>query len=135
MIETRQQALEGKMFQLLARIATNTEVLHELKLVFTKYITKLKDTLDVSPSMSKSTIDSDGECLAHAIKPTTPTEVACLQEAADDATDTLDFDSEDATLTEGNKHPESLPNNTIFSPYPTPIAILVQPSKVELAAP
>ena len=40
------------------------EALHELKLVFTKYITKLKDTSDVSLSMSKSTIDNDDAALA-----------------------------------------------------------------------
>jgi hypothetical protein len=115
--------------------AANTEALHELKLVFTKYITKLKDTSDVSPSMSKSANDSDGERLAQAVKPTAPTEVACSQEAVDDATDTLDFDNEDATPTEGNKHPASLPNTTKCSPCPIPVAIPVQPSKAELAVP
>jgi hypothetical protein len=133
-IETSHQALEGKMFQVLATTAANTEALHELKLVFTKYITKLKDTSDVSPSMSKSVIDSNGERLAQAVKPIVPTEVACLEEAADDATDTLDFDSEDATPTEGNKHPASLPNTTKCSPSPALVAIPVQPSKAELAA-
>jgi hypothetical protein len=130
-IETRQQALEGKMSQVLATTAANTEALYELKLVFTKYITKLKDTSDVSPSMSKSAIDSDGERLAQAVKPIAPTE----EEAADDATDTLDFDSEDATPTEGNKHPASLPNTTKCSPSPAPVPIPVQPSKAELAVP
>jgi hypothetical protein len=134
-IETRQQALEGKMSQVLATTAANTEALHELKLVFTRYITKLKDTSDVSPSMSKSAIDSDGERLAQAIKPTAPTEVACSEEAADDATDTLDFDSEDATPTEGKKHPALLPNTTKRGPSPAPVAIPVQPKKAELAAP
>jgi hypothetical protein len=134
-IETRQQALEGKMSQVLATTAANTEALHELKLVFTRYITKLKDTSDVSPSMSKSAIDSDGERLAQAIKPTAPTEVACSEEAADDATNTLDFDSEDATPTEGKKHPTMLPNTTKRGPSPAPVAIPVQPKKAELAAP
>jgi hypothetical protein len=95
----------------------------------------LKDTSDVSPSMSKSAIDSDGEHLAQAIKPTAPMEVACSEEAADDATDTLDFDSEDATPTEGKKHPALLPNTTKRGPSPAPVAIPVQPSKAESAAP
>jgi hypothetical protein len=89
----------------------------------------------MSPSMSKSAIDSDGERLAQAIKPTTPTEVACSEEAADDATDMLDFDSEDATPTEGKKHPASLPNTTKKGPSPALVAIPIQPSKAELAVP
>ena len=102
-IETRQQALEGKMSQVIVTTAANTETLHELKLVFTKYITKLKNTSYVSPSMSKSTIDNGGAALAQPVKQTAPTEVACSQEVANDVTDALDLDSEDAILPEDNK--------------------------------
>ena len=111
-IETRQQALESKMSQVIATTAANTEALHEVKLAFTKYITKLKDTSDVSPSISKSAIDNDGAILAQPVKRTIPTEVAYSHEAADDVTDALDFDSKDATLPEDNEQPVVLPKST-----------------------
>jgi hypothetical protein len=47
------------MTQVLETTAANTEALRELKLVFTKYITRLKENSDGSPSVSKSAIDSD----------------------------------------------------------------------------
>jgi hypothetical protein len=58
-IESKQQALEGKMSQVLETTATNTEALRELKLVFTKYISRLKENSDGSPSVSKFFVDSD----------------------------------------------------------------------------
>ena len=131
-IETRQDALEGKMSQVIATTAANMELLEELKLVFTNYITKLKDTSNVSPSMSKSAMDNDGAALVWSVKPTTPTEVCCLQEAINDTTDTLDFDSECATLPEDNKKPVALPKSTKCNPPLAPVTILVQPSKAEL---
>ena len=115
-METRQHALEGKMLQVLATTAANTEALHELKSVFTKYIAKLQDTSDVSPSVSKPVIANDGAALAQPVKHTAPTEGACSQEGAQDLTDALDFDSEDTTLPEANNQSVAIPNSRNCSP-------------------
>jgi hypothetical protein len=134
-IETRQQALEGKMSQVIATTAANTEALHELKLVFTEYIAKLKDTSDVSPSMSKSAVENDGAALAQPGKHTAPTEVAYSQEGADDVTDALGFDSEDATLPEDNKQPVPLEKSRNCSPPLPAVPDTARTSKDELCAP
>jgi hypothetical protein len=47
------------MSQVIATTAANIEALHELKLVFTKYMTRLKENSDGSPSVSKFVVDSD----------------------------------------------------------------------------
>lgn len=104
---------------MIATAAANTEVLQELKLVFTNYFTKLKDT----------------SAPAQPVKPTTTTEVACSHDAVDDDGDTLDFDSEDATLPKDSKDPGALPKSTESSPPLAAVTNAVQLSKAKLAAP
>ena len=118
-IEIRQEALEGQLSQVIATTAANTEVLQELKSVFTKYLKELKDT----------------SALAQPVKPTTTTEVACSQEAADDDTDTLDFGSEDATLAEDSKHRAPLSKSSECGLPTAAVSSPVQPLKAELTAP
>jgi hypothetical protein len=73
--------------------------------VFTKYMSRFKDTSDVSPSMSKSTIDSDAALLAEGVQPSAPTNPPSSKDAAHCATDTLDFDTEEFTPSEDKREP------------------------------
>jgi hypothetical protein len=104
-IETRQHALDGKMAEVIVTTEANTKALQELKLVFTKYMSRFKDTSDVSPSMSKSTIDSDAALLAEGVQPSAPTNPPSSKDAAHCAMDTLDFDTEEFIPSEGKREP------------------------------
>ena len=54
-IESRQANIDGKVIQVLASIAENTEALEELKSILKKYMAKMQEKEDVSPSTSKAT--------------------------------------------------------------------------------
>jgi hypothetical protein len=56
------------MSEVIAITAANTEALHELKHVFTKYMSRFKDNSEGSPLVSKSAIDSDIPPVIEAVK-------------------------------------------------------------------
>ena len=58
-LETKQEALEGRMCEVVETTAANTKALQELQLVFTNYMSRFKENSECSPSVSKSAVDSD----------------------------------------------------------------------------
>ena len=58
-LETKQNALESRMSEVIETTAANTKALQELQLILMKYMSRFKDNSDGSPSVSKSAVDSD----------------------------------------------------------------------------
>jgi hypothetical protein len=92
--------------------AANTEALRELKLVFMKYITKLKENSYGSPSVSKSAVDSDAGAQVQASERMAPSQVPCSKEATEDDAYNMDFVSNTDTLAE-DKTPDAVPQETL----------------------
>jgi hypothetical protein len=122
-IESKQHALKGKMTQVLETTAANTKALRELKLVFTKYITRLKENSDGSPSMSKFAIDSDAGAQVQAGERMAPSQVPCSKEAVEDDAYNMDFVCNTDTLEEG-KTLDAMPQETLNG-SPSPAATIL----------
>jgi hypothetical protein len=116
-VETRHGALEGKLSQVIATTAANTKALHELKLMFSKYIIRLKDNSDSSPSVSKSALDSDCPTVFRVVHQISPTQVAMSRREADpDVMENLDTSGEDTNASEGLLDCKSLPQSPSSGP-------------------
>ena len=100
-LETKQDALEGRMTKVIETTAANKKALQELQLIFTKYMSRFKDNSDASPSVSKSSVDSDVTVGVQDVQLPVPYELARSKEAAEDDVDNLDFDSVDDIPTQG----------------------------------
>ena len=98
-LETKQEALEGRMSKIIETTAANRKALQELQLIFTKYMSRFKDNSEGSPSVSKSAIDNDVAAGVQNVPPLAPCELARSKEATADEVDNLDFDSENDTPT------------------------------------
>jgi hypothetical protein len=57
-IESRQDELDEKLSQVLSGTKANQEALDELKSIFVKYVGKLRENDDGSPSMSRSALEN-----------------------------------------------------------------------------
>jgi hypothetical protein len=57
-MEKRQNTLDGKMSEVIASNAATTEALQQLTSMFGKYIVKMKDSKEDSPSVSKSALEN-----------------------------------------------------------------------------
>jgi hypothetical protein len=108
-METRQDALEGKMSEVIATTTANTEALHELKHVFTKYMSRFKDNSEGSPSVSKSAVDSNIPPVIKAIKCNAPSDLPLSKEQRDHVVGTLPNQGENVTSVEGSLQPTGVP--------------------------
>jgi hypothetical protein len=57
-IESRQDDLDKKLFQVLAGTKAHTEALDELKAMFAKYVGRFRKSNEGSSSVSKSTLEN-----------------------------------------------------------------------------
>jgi hypothetical protein len=108
-METRQDALEGKMFEVIATTAANTEALYELKHVFTKYMSRFKDNFEGSPSVSKSAVDSDIPPIIEAVKCNAASDLPLSKEQRDHVVGALSNQGENVTSVEGSLQPMGVP--------------------------
>ena len=100
-LETKQEALEGKMSEVIQTTAANTKALQELQLIFKRCMSRFKDNSEGSPSVSKSAVDSDVAAGVQGIQRPATCEVARSKGTDTDDVDNLDFDSGSDTPTQG----------------------------------
>jgi hypothetical protein len=101
-METRQDALEGKMSEVIATTAANMAALHELKHVFTKYMSRFKDNSEGSPSVSKSAVDSNIPPVIEAIKCNAVSDLPLSKEQRDHVVGALPNQGKNITGVEGS---------------------------------
>jgi hypothetical protein len=68
-IESRLDDIEGKVIHVLASTAADTEALEELKSMLRKYMAKMQEKEDVSPSASKATVEDHAHISFSAAHP------------------------------------------------------------------
>jgi hypothetical protein len=108
-METRQDVLERKMSEVIATTAANTEALHELKHVFTKYMSRFKDNSEGSPSVSKSAVDSDIPLVIKAVKCNATSDLPLSKKQRDHVIEALPNQGENVTSVEGSLQPTRVP--------------------------
>jgi hypothetical protein len=115
-IDIRHDALEEKMSQVISTTIANTEALHEVKLVFTKYMARLKQNFDKSPLVSKFAVDSNCPVVLGGMQLNETTELALSKEPADDIVETMNTQGEVVIASKSILQPTTLPQSPNASP-------------------
>jgi hypothetical protein len=110
-METRPNALEGKMSKVIATTVANTKALHELKHVFTKYMIRFKDNSEGSPSVSKSAVDSDNPPVIEAVKCNAASDQPLSKEQRDHIVEALSNQGENVIGIEDSLQPTGVPRH------------------------